>query len=115
MLYYGNYLQSNSSISNLCEQYGNDFQDHVCRVFAGSNLSVECYENASRGNYIAGNITRLVTFLRSTNQIHQRTDIDCGNEIGVISKNVPEAKIDFIAYPAPPWGVTYMPTLQNQV
>lgn len=32
-----------------------------------------------------------------------------------LKENVPEAEIIFIDYPETPWGVTYMPTLQNPV
>lgn len=36
-------------------------------------------------------------------------------EFVTLKENVPEAEIEFIPYPETPWGVTYMPTLQNPV
>ncbi|MGI5894313.1 MAG: extracellular solute-binding protein [Candidatus Merdivicinus sp.] len=36
-------------------------------------------------------------------------------EYKTLKDNVPDAEIEFIAYPETPWGVTYMPTLQNPV
>ncbi|MCI8622419.1 MAG: extracellular solute-binding protein [Provencibacterium sp.] len=36
-------------------------------------------------------------------------------EYKTLKENVPEAEIMFIPYPETPWGVTYIPTLQNPV